>query len=94
MFYDFGVPGPCRGKSFVVTRRPNNACDANFLDVTLVRGSTKASMAARLSPMTRYLRGSQPHNSLLHLDYAILVSSMLDHTRAFIRNTVLYATLQ
>ena len=56
MFYDFGVPGVCRGESFVVVRRPNNARDANYLDVTLVwgpycLGHAEASMAAHLSPM-------------------------------------------
>ena len=30
MFYDFAVPGACRGGSFVVARRPDNACDANY----------------------------------------------------------------
>ena len=55
MFYDFGVPGACCGESFVIIRRPNNACDANYLDVMLVRGPyclghAEASMAARLSP--------------------------------------------
>ena len=60
--------------------------------VTLVRGPVEASMAACLSPMTRYLRGSQPRNSLLHLDYAVLGSSTLDHTRVLIRNTVFYTT--
>ena len=38
MFYDSEVPGACRGESFVVVRRPNNACYANYLDVTRVRG--------------------------------------------------------
>ena len=56
MFYDFGVPGACRGESFVVARRPDNACDANYLDVTLVwgpycLGHAEASMTARLSLM-------------------------------------------
>ena len=37
MFNDFGVPGVCRGESFVV-RRPDNTCDDNYLDVTLVWG--------------------------------------------------------
>ena len=40
MFYDFEVPRACHGESFVVVRRPNNARDANYLDVTLVRGPT------------------------------------------------------
>ena len=39
MFYDFEVPGACSGESFVVARRPDNACDANYLDVTLVQGT-------------------------------------------------------
>ena len=76
--------------SFVVGQRPDNACDANYLDVTLVRGPyclghAEASMATCLSPMMRYLHGSQPRDSLLHLDYAVLASSTLDHTRALIR---------
>ena len=82
MFYDFGVPGACCGESFVVARRPDNAYDANYLDVTLVRGLAEASMAARLSPTTRDLRGSQPRNSLLHLDYAIRVSSIYTQSHA------------
>ena len=84
------MPGTCRGESFVVARRPDNACDANYLDLTLARGPyylghAEASMAAHLPPMMRDLHGSQPRNSLLHLDYAILGSSTLDHTRALIQ---------
>ena len=76
--------------SFVVIRRPNNASDANYLDVTLVRspyclGHAEALMATRLSPTMRNLHGSQPRNSLLHLDYAICGSSTLNHTCALIR---------
>ena len=46
--------------SVVVGRRPDNVHDVNCLDVTLVRGGyllghLEASMAARLSPMTRDL---------------------------------------
>ena len=79
---------------FVVARMPDNAYNANYLDVTLVRDPIEASMATRLLPMTQYLCGSQPSNSLLHLDYAIFGTNTLDHTRMLIRNTVLYATLQ
>ena len=69
---------------------PDNACDANYLDVTLVQGPcclghAEASMGACLSPMIRDLHGSQPCNSLLHLEYAIHGSSTLDHTRELIR---------
>ena len=58
MFYDFGVSGACRGESVVVAQRPDNAYDANCLDVRLVRGQyllghLEAPMAARLSPMMR-----------------------------------------
>ena len=97
MFYDFEVPGAFRGESFVVARRPDNACDANYLDVTLVRGQyclghAKDSMAARLSTMMRDLRDNQPRNSLLDLDYDIRGSSTLDHTCA--HTYISYATLQ
>ena len=90
MFYDFGVPGACRGESFVVARRPDNACNAKYLNVTLVRdpyclGHAEASMATCLSPIIRDLHGSQPRKSLLHLDYAIRGPSTLNHTPAFIR---------
>ena len=90
MLYDFGVPGSCCGESFVVARRPDNACDANYLDIMLVRGAysvghAEASMAAHLPPMMRDLHGSQLRNSLLHLDYAMRGSSTLDHTRVLIR---------
>ena len=69
MFYDLEVPRACRGESFVVALRPHNACDANYLDVTLVRGPlclghAEASMAARLSPIMQDLRSSKSCNSL------------------------------
>ena len=56
MFYDFGLPGACRGESFVIARRPDNACNnVLHLDVTLVRGPyclghSEASMATCLYP--------------------------------------------
>ena len=57
-FYDFRVSGACRGESVIVCRRPDNV--PNCLDVMLVRGGyllghLEASMAARLSPMMRFL---------------------------------------
>ena len=90
MSYDFGVPGACRGESFVVARKPDNTCDANYLDVMFVRGPyclghAEVSMAACLSPMMRDLHGSQPRNSLLHLDYVIRGSSIIDNTRTLIQ---------
>ena len=93
----FAVSGVCRRESFVVARRPNNACDANYLGMTLVRGpyclgNAEASKAARLSAMMRELRGSQPRNSLLHLDYATSGSTTLGHTYA--HTCISYATLQ
>ena len=92
MFLILGCLGLAVG-SVVVARRPDNACDG-YLDVTLVWGPAEASMATCLSPMMPYLHGSQPLNSLLHLDYAIRGSCTLGHMHVLIRNTVLYASLQ
>ena len=59
-FYDFRVSEACRGESVIICRRPDNVHDVNCLDVMLVQGGyllghLEASMAARLSPMMRFL---------------------------------------
>ena len=55
---------------------------------TYCLGHAEASMAARLSPIMRDLRVSQPRNSLLHLYYAIRESSTLHHMCAHTRARV------
>ena len=83
-------------RSFVIARRPDNAYDTNYLDVMLVGssyclGHVEAMMTARLSSLMRDLCGSQPRNSLLHLDYAIRRSSMLDQTHAHTYRTPFFS---
>ena len=63
-FYDLQDSGACRGELLVLQRQPNNAFDANCLDVRLVRG--------RL--LLGHVEALWPHLSPLMRDVAVEVT--------------------